>query len=235
MNALFLRITNLIQSFARISRVRAFFVHHPKVWEFFVRCLNPNCFEGLPLTLLFVLLLIVLFFLGAVIEDYLTNDTFVLLYRRLVNLLYTFRTDGALKFFYFFTLFCETNVFAVVAFVATVFFWRNKHRVHSIGLWLAFGIEEGLATLGKLVFHRMRPDIALHTVIETSFSFPSGHVSTVVSLYGYFVYLILKCYMSRRIKTWSVVGFIALVLLVDFSRLYLGVHYLSDVIADNLV
>ena len=41
--------------------------------------------------------------------------------------------------------------------------------------------------------------------------------------------------MSRRIKTWSVVGFIALVLLVDFSRLYLGVHYLSDVIADNLV
>ncbi|NTV44850.1 MAG: phosphatase PAP2 family protein [Candidatus Yonathbacteria bacterium] len=208
---------------------------HPRIRVFLARRLDAHVFEGLPFTILCVSLVLIFVFLGGVIEDYLTNDTLVLLDARLTNLLYTFRTEGALKFFYFLTLFCEASVVVVVAVVASVFLWKHRYRIYVPGLWTALGIGEGLAILGKLAFQRPRPDVMMRAITETSFSFPSGHASTVVPLYGYFVYLLLKSKADVRTKRLAIAGFVVLVLLIDFSRLYLGVHYLSDVIAGNLI
>ncbi|MBU4431911.1 LssY C-terminal domain-containing protein, partial [Patescibacteria group bacterium] len=68
-----------------------------------------------------------------------------------------------------------------------------------------------------------------------TYSFPSGHATTAVAFYGFVTYLLMSLIKSRRRKIHIFfVGFV-LIFLIDFSRLYLGVHYLSDVWGGDLV
>ena len=205
------------------------------VREFFVRRCSSESFVGLPLTLLSLALVAVVFFLGGVIEDYLTRDPLFLVDMRVANLMYIFRSDVLLRFFYFVTLFSEAQVVIVLAIVTSMFFWIKKERVYIYGVWVSLMLGQGLAMLGKSVFQRERPDMFLRAITENSFSFPSGHAATVVPLYGFIIYLIYKSRAGKKTKVWASIFFVALVFLVDLSRLYLGVHYMSDVIAGNLV
>lgn len=85
----------------------------------------------------------------------------------------------------------------------------------------------------KLVFRRPRPDV-LRLVEQSGYSFPSGHAMNSMIFYGLAAYLLV-----RRGRHWSrylVAGFVAvLVLLIGLSRIYLGVHYASDVLAGFLI
>lgn len=103
-------------------------------------------------------------------------------------------------------------------------------------MWVIFGLSSvlggiGLNTLLKLAFHRARPTLSgLSTALHT-YSFPSGHALSATVLYGVFAaYLIAKT-RSPAGKAGIAVVAAAIVVLVAFSRLYLGVHYLSDVLA----
>lgn len=81
----------------------------------------------------------------------------------------------------------------------------------------------------KRIFHRTRPDIN-RLVQITGFSFPSGHSTVSMSFYGYLAYLIFKNVKSRLRYLYAIL-LILLVLMIGISRIYLGVHYASDVIA----
>ena len=77
----------------------------------------------------------------------------------------------------------------------------------------------------KLLFKEPRPLNSL--IIENSFSFPSGHAYSAVTFYGLLTYLLYKKYKHKYIL---ILGTI-LIILISYSRLYLGVHYLHDIIA----
>lgn len=82
----------------------------------------------------------------------------------------------------------------------------------------------------KNIFLRPRPDV-LRLVTETSYSFPSGHSMVNASLYTILVLLLLKN-SSKKGKTIILsISFVILFLLIGISRIYLGVHYLGDVLA----
>jgi len=104
-----------------------------------------------------------------------------------------------------------------------------RSRLDIYFLWLITIGGLGAAFVLKEIFHRIRPVGGL--VAETSSSFPSAHSLISVAFYAFVFYLLArntKCCFSKYLLISGV--FIAPILL-GFSRLYLGVHYLSDVLA----
>jgi undecaprenyl-diphosphatase len=86
----------------------------------------------------------------------------------------------------------------------------------------------------KTIFHRARPDI--HRIIDASgFSFPSGHSMAAFTLYGIMIYFLWKHIHNIWIRTCVIFLGIMIVLMIGISRIYLGVHYPSDVIGGYLI
>jgi undecaprenyl-diphosphatase len=81
----------------------------------------------------------------------------------------------------------------------------------------------------KNIFVRERPDI-LRLINETSYSFPSGHAMVSATLYTMLTLLVFKYTKSQRLRLSLSVLCLSLVIVIGFSRVYLGVHYAGDVI-----
>lgn len=98
----------------------------------------------------------------------------------------------------------------------------------------AIGASALLNLLLKTIFHRARPDI--NRIIEASgFSFPSGHSMSAFTLYGITIYFLWKHLKSRWMRVAVIVIGTLLIIMIGTSRIYLGVHYPSDVIGGYLV
>ena len=97
-------------------------------------------------------------------------------------------------------------------------------------VWISLLGSDLTMQLAKNYFHRARPE-AYWYYHEVDFSFPSGHATISVAFYGALFYVIFRTRKKYASKfRWMIVGFF-FVLLLGFSRLYLCVHYLSDVLA----
>ena len=104
----------------------------------------------------------------------------------------------------------------------------------AIALTLAVMGGTALNDLLKALFHRGRPEAATEFIKYESWSFPSGHSMNSLIGFGFVAYLFLERTTDRRARIAIIAATVILVGLVGFSRLYLGVHYLSDVIAGYL-
>jgi undecaprenyl-diphosphatase len=109
--------------------------------------------------------------------------------------------------------------------------WRQGHHYWTLSLGLAVPGGMLVNTLLKLAFNRTRPVWDDPILTLSSASFPSGHAAGATLFYGF-----LAAYMMWNMKkAWPRVivglGCLLMVALVGFSRIYLGVHYLSDVLA----
>ena len=112
--------------------------------------------------------------------------------------------------------------------IACCISWKNN-KLAIRGAALALSSLEIMYYL-KHLFHRLRPENPLVEGI-TNFSFPSGHALMSVSFYGFLMY-VTYCHVKKRLTRKIVIGFlILLILLISFSRIYLRVHYASDVTA----
>jgi membrane-associated phospholipid phosphatase len=105
---------------------------------------------------------------------------------------------------------------------------KNYRRSIEIFVTATSGLVVNL--IMKFSFHRLRPVNPLIEPLQ-SFSFPSGHATSGFIFYGLLVYLIWKTDLPRSIKILSGIMLISLSLLIGFSRIYLRVHYPSDVAA----
>jgi len=87
-----------------------------------------------------------------------------------------------------------------------------------------------LNNIVKNIVRRDRP-LLINLVDEKSFSFPSGHTMVSVVLYGFIIYLLIKSNLNKKFKFFGTSFLIILIILIMLSRIYLGVHYFSDVLA----
>jgi len=121
----------------------------------------------------------------------------------------------------------------ILVIAAAFAFWlyRRGHRYWLLAVASAVPGGQILNVLLKHTFERARPHFAEPLLELTTYSFPSGHAMGATVLYG-----VIACYAARQARSWPgrVLPFvlaIAMVATVAFTRMYLGVHYLSDVLA----
>jgi membrane-associated phospholipid phosphatase len=121
-----------------------------------------------------------------------------------------------------------------VPLLAALLWWRRLRRA-AVLLLISTAGAGALTTLLKLHFRRVRPDLPWAFVHEPSFSFPSGHSVFAVVLYGTLMYLGLRHLrrMWERVAVVAAAG--TLMFGIGYSRIYLGVHYPSDVAAGYFV
>ena len=106
---------------------------------------------------------------------------------------------------------------------------KKKGVLIFINPLLAVCINQAL----KFIVARKRPT-EFFLIVEKGFSFPSGHSMVSVAFYGFIIYLIYTNFKGKK-KYIVICLILILIILIMFSRIYLGVHYLSDVVAGSLI
>jgi membrane-associated phospholipid phosphatase len=163
------------------------------------------------------------------VEDYLTGDPIVRWDVHFARWLHA-HSNPTLVSVADVVTYLGNSVFLLVLVAGLMVALLRRNRVNdALLIGFAFAGAEVLNAMLKLAFHRPRPELAF--VHLDTYSFPSGHATAATA-----VYTLLAWLAVRRLGSWRLrlaVGFGAAVVIatVDFTRLYLGVHYLSDVLA----
>lgn len=109
-----------------------------------------------------------------------------------------------------------------------------KNKKIGTSIIINLGTITILNVLLKGILQRPRP-IEYRIINESGYSFPSGHSMVSMAFYGYLIYLIYKYIKNKYLKYTLITILSALIIIIGTSRIYLGVHYTSDVIAGFLI
>ena len=140
-------------------------------------------------------------------------------------------SDFATPIAKFITNFGGAIFIAVVAIFLAIII---KNKKIAISILANLVIITGLNQLLKRILQRARPT-EYRIIQETGYSFPSGHSMISMAFYGYLIYLIYKHVKKKYIKWISISLLSILICLIGISRIYLGVHYTSDVLGGFLI
>ena len=121
----------------------------------------------------------------------------------------------------------DITTMIIISIILALILWIKKYKKEAIFFAIIMLINSGFIYLFKEVIQRARPLNAI--VAEAGFAFPSGHATTAVVFFGLLVHLVLKSNFSRSFKISSLIS-VFLILLIGFSRIYLNVHWFSDVL-----
>ncbi|MBI5754032.1 LssY C-terminal domain-containing protein [Candidatus Peregrinibacteria bacterium] len=186
---------------------------------------------GLKLTMFIAIALLFLFLFLGIAEDVIFKNQIVGIDHRILNLLPSIRTTEQNLFFSFVT-FLGNWQSIVLAVILTILLLLRKKQIFSGILFCSTVLfTEGLAFILKIGIGRSRPEQVFSLINADSFSFPSGHAILATVTYGFITYLLIKSFRHSLSKILIFLGYIFSVTLIALSRIYLGVHYLSDVLA----
>jgi len=123
------------------------------------------------------------------------------------------------------------SVLALFAVIAVIFLVMQRKRLSALllvlGLAGGVALSEGL----KAVFERARPPAAYQAVETINASFPSGHALLSTVFYLTLGVMLTRAFARRRFKAFALGCGVALALIIGLTRVYLGAHWASDVIA----
>ncbi|MFA5188582.1 MAG: LssY C-terminal domain-containing protein [Patescibacteria group bacterium] len=227
-------LISIIQAITKNPEVINLIKNHPLIFRIIKRRLDRTKFTGLPLTLFALAFIYLLSLFLGIIRSILIAMPIALADIRLENLLFVFRQASLVKIFTWITILGEWEFeLGIIALISgLLWLWHKKNYI--LPFWLILAGTEIFVYLGKIIIRRPRPEeVAIY--LEKSASFPSGHAALAMALFGFLIY-----FSWRNLKNWknklNILFAGALVIIaVGFSRLYLGLHYLSDVLGGYLL
>jgi undecaprenyl-diphosphatase len=163
------------------------------------------------------------------VEDYLTGDPIVRWDVTFARWLHEHASQPLVRVFDVVTLAGNAAVLGLVVVIVGVVLLRRGRTNDAAVILLSFGGAAGVNALLKLAFHRPRPELAF--IHLDTYSFPSGHAAVSGATFTTFAYLLGRRQRSVRARLLIALGTVTAIVVVGFSRLYLGAHYLSDVLA----
>lgn len=133
------------------------------------------------------------------------------------------------RIFLFFTALDDPPT-VVTIFIITIA-WLVMKRRYSDGIRFTIVCAGGVLInqVMKLFFAKPRPELWHRLITETSFSFPSGHAVGSMVVYGFIAYILAKEMQQHKHIVYAAASL--LIIAIGLSRLYLGVHYPTDIIA----
>lgn len=213
------------------TRIRTSF---PKTTRLLQARLTPSRYTGLPLTIIVIMALYISALFGGLVEELLEADELVRLDEGINQRIDPMRTDSMITVFIWITDLGGSATFVAVALVTTGLLWAHLRRYMIAPLWLTILGSQITTYAGKYVFARQRPEFVADIIAITP-SFPSGHATSAMAVYGFIAYIVARDLITTRQRFELIYWAAILISLIGFSRMLLGLHYASDVAAGFLV
>ncbi len=141
------------------------------------------------------------------------------------------RSDGLTSFLIFVTHLGDKTAYIIIAILMAVYSYIKKHRWKFIlQTTLVLLLSTAANVVLKRIINRPRPDWERLIAVDT-LSYPSGHSMSAMAFYGFLIYLCVRYEMTMWVRIVTVTSLALLILLIGVSRIYLGVHFPSDVVA----
>jgi undecaprenyl-diphosphatase len=122
----------------------------------------------------------------------------------------------------------DTTSLFIISLLIAVYLFYKKYKGDALLLGGAMVVDVAVVEIVKMFIRFPRP---LNSIVnESGFAFPSGHVTSTIVLFGLLTYFVWKHWKTSNAKALSSLFFVAIAIAVGFDRIYLNVHWLSDVL-----
>lgn len=152
---------------------------------------------------------------------------------KIYDFIISFKSDFNTYFFKIITFLCSIKFIGLMCITSILLTLIKKDKSYLL-IMLVSIISSVVNLIIKNIIRRDRPDKINWLITESNFSFPSGHSMMATVFYGFLAYLLYKSKINKSVKVIVLIMTFILILLIGISRIYLGVHYTSDVIGGFL-
>lgn len=207
---------------------------YPWLAAFGAKRVDPRQPMGLPLTLMALAAFYLFALFSGLTEDVLEAAGTIHSDNMINGALNSWRIEPFVSAFLWITNLGSTQSVVAAVIIATGFLWSQRGIPVVVPLWVTCLGALATTTIGKLLIARHRPEIMLD-VNATGWSFPSGHATAAMAVYGFIAYAIARALPGFRERFEVVYWAAVLIMLIGFSRIFLGVHYVTDVMGGFMV
>jgi undecaprenyl-diphosphatase len=207
--------------------------HAPPLWKRLIARLDPRAYLTIHIVVGLVVCLLTAWLFAALLDSVREKDVLVHRDEAVANWFHLNGTPFGYRFFVFITWIGSPAAMAVLFAAAMLYLWRAKQRTLMVAWVLSYVGGTVLDAVVKDIVRRPRPEFAGKFLYFNSWSFPSGHSMGSLIGFSMLAYTIIRVgqVKSGVAQTAIWVGAFMMVVLVGYSRLYLAVHFLSDVVA----
>lgn len=220
---------------ARVHPLRSRFKNRlPRVYALLAARLEPRRFQGLPLTLMLVAGVYAAALFGGLIAELREADELIR-FDQAIDAVFSPWRGGLLEsVFLWITQLGDSSTLVAVIVAVSGLLWGEHRFGPLLPLWITILGSQATTWVGKYVLARQRPEFVT-AATAVSPSFPSAHATGALAVYGFLAYLVARGIKDPRrrfdVAYWTLV----VVGLVGVSRVFLSVHYASDVAGGFLV
>lgn len=216
------------QRLARVAKVSAFAQRFPRTTAFLAHRINPHAPWGLPATIAALGIIVGLWFFLGVLQDVVAKDPLVILDTRLHNSVGLFRTTGMTWLMFVLTQLGGAVFLSLSCIAAVLIALAHKRPRLAASFIIALAGSALVSGTLKFLVGHPRPDDAI--ISQANASFPSGHLLSGAVMYGLLATLLLTGQGRRGLRALGVVLLALLTVGIGLSRLYVGVHWPSDLL-----
>ncbi|MDB5226998.1 MAG: phosphoesterase [Bacteroidota bacterium] len=219
-----------LSGFLNSTTVKKFAAKYPRAYKIFIDRFSLDEFTGLPLTFLLLSFFANGFVLSELVNSFKHSAGIVLLDNSFTQWMYSLRVEWLAQAFYWFSKLGSFGGVVTMAVISVIAMWMRDKKIFIVPVLISLLGSDLTMSMAKKYFHRVRPEDFWY-YHEVDFSFPSGHATISVAFYGALFYALIRTRRKYASKFRWMIAAVMFIGLLGFSRLYLCVHYLSDVIA----
>jgi len=204
---------------------------HPRLFNFIKKRLTADEKFGLYLTIGSIITLTFIYFFFKIVRDYIGQEAIIRSDYRLLGIFKMFRTPVVNNVMLFITYLGKGEIIIFSLIIVSIILILLKQKFYLFSLLASVIGGEIFVSITKNIIDRPRPSLVDSLVVENSWSFPSGHTFTAISFYGLLTFFIAHNLKKRWQRIIAYTTGLLLVISIGLSRVFLGAHWPSDVLA----